>query len=497
MLLFGGACGGHCLWAKDVAGTIVDQTWTTNNSPYRVVGDIQVASLDIQPGVTVLFESNYVFEVAGRLKAIGTPDAPITFSTTNGGWQGIYFNAALSGSRLAHCVIEKAVNSGIRIHRTTPLVSDCTIRSNTATALDTTSTLLSFEARGAGISTDSPLTLDNCFIHDNTAATEARDNNGAAATALGGGVYSSADLSLRHCLLSANSVRADAWSHGNRYVYAVAKGGAVFATNLTLLNCIIRDSTATAITTSWLGQESVSSAEGLGGGVCCPGVLQQTNTIISGNKTSASAVYGYSSTVERAVGGGVYVAGTGGSIVHCTFASNSPGGVASDAPGLVVVNSILWNNTPVQVMGTASVTYSDVQGGYEGAGNIDRNPIFFSTEDLIIVRGSPCMNAGDTNVVYRNVYMPPSVGSDQRSDMGAHGGPQAGARFRARYDRQCEVVLMGAVPGYTYWIQGSTDLLTWETVQEVQVAHLGDAAFYLAPSADTPSHRYYRLEVAP
>ena len=42
------------LMATDVSGTIVNQTWTSNNSPYRVVGDILVAGLTIQPDVTVL-----------------------------------------------------------------------------------------------------------------------------------------------------------------------------------------------------------------------------------------------------------------------------------------------------------------------------------------------------------------------------------------------------------------------------------------------------------
>src|SRR5258708_38262256 len=68
--------------ATDVSGTIVNQTWTSNNSPYRVVGDILVAGLTINPGVTVVFTTNYAFEVDGVLQARGTPNAPIIFMGT-------------------------------------------------------------------------------------------------------------------------------------------------------------------------------------------------------------------------------------------------------------------------------------------------------------------------------------------------------------------------------------------------------------------------------
>src|SRR5205814_9736476 len=109
---------------KLVSGTIVSQVWTATDSPYRVVGDVQVAGLTIQPGVTVLMYGNYSFEVAGTLKAIGTPNSPILFTAATGGWQGLFFNSAQPGCELAHCVIEKSINSGIRIVSCTPSISD-------------------------------------------------------------------------------------------------------------------------------------------------------------------------------------------------------------------------------------------------------------------------------------------------------------------------------------------------------------------------------------
>src|SRR6058998_1932365 len=93
---------GQALADTFVSGTIAGQTWTKANSPYRVVGNIQVAVLTINPGVTVYFESNYVFEVDGFLTAVGSELEPIVFTRTNGvGWQGIYFNNSYNGSELA------------------------------------------------------------------------------------------------------------------------------------------------------------------------------------------------------------------------------------------------------------------------------------------------------------------------------------------------------------------------------------------------------------
>ena len=89
---------------------------------------------------------------------------------------------------------------------------------------------------------------------------------------------------------------------------------------------------------------------------------------------------------------------------------------------------------------------------------------------------------------------PPSLGKIH-NDMGAHGGPGAGARLRARYNQQMEVVFLGGVPGYNYQIQASTDLMKWQTVEKVQILHLGDYATYLEPITNDIPLRFYRLDV--
>src|SRR5437868_1172953 len=75
------------------SGNIVGEVWTKANSPYLIDGDILVAGLQIDPGVQVLFLSNYVFEVAGVLNASGTAQEPILFARSGSRqWEGIFFN---------------------------------------------------------------------------------------------------------------------------------------------------------------------------------------------------------------------------------------------------------------------------------------------------------------------------------------------------------------------------------------------------------------------
>ena len=76
---------------------------------------------------------------------------------------------------------------------------------------------------------------------------------------------------------------------------------------------------------------------------------------------------------------------------------------------LFVRNSISYFNATSQVAGKIIVTYSDIQDGYTGAGNINFNPVFQSSTDLIIVPGSPCIDAGEDNPSVNDECFPPSL----------------------------------------------------------------------------------------
>jgi parallel beta-helix repeat protein/predicted outer membrane repeat protein len=88
-----------------------------------------------------------------------------------------------------------------------------------------------------------------------------------------------------------------------------------------------------------------------------------------------------------------------------------------------VTNCILWKDScasetvtkpEIYIDSTSAitVTYSDIEGGWEGTGNIDADPLFVlpKKQDYRLLWGSPCINAG----------LPDSNDPDSRSDIGAY-----------------------------------------------------------------------------
>ena len=67
---------------------------------------------------------------------------------------------------------------------------------------------------------------------------------------------------------------------------------------------------------------------------------------------------------------------------------------------LTLINSILWDNSPQEIelspSSSITVTYSDIQGGWEGEGNIDSDPLFCAPDsgDYSLAENSPCAGTG-------------------------------------------------------------------------------------------------------
>jgi hypothetical protein len=197
------------------------------------------------------------------------------------------------------------------------------------------------------------------------------------------------------------------------------------------------------------------------------------------------------------------------SVVNVTCAYNtdfSTGSGLHFATGTTgrVTNSIVFFNGGDQIAGIPTVAYSDVQvpgtTNYPGTGNINGNPIFLSTNDLVIVPGSPCIDKGATNAAYNDVCFPPSLGK-ARNDMGAQGGPGAAPKLLARQGQPFKVELFGGVPRYTYLIQATTNLSPtlsdWQTLKQASNLHVGDIVSFSEPSTNALPQRFYRLNLAP
>ncbi|HNT74341.1 MAG TPA: Ig-like domain-containing protein, partial [Anaerolineae bacterium] len=107
-------------------------------------------------------------------------------------------------------------------------------------------------------------------------------------------------------------------------------------------------------------------------------------------------------------GGGVYNYFHSGTLTNLTLSGNSAsgrgGGVYVTGGSLALVNGIVWGNSApagAQIDGFPTVTYSDVQDGFAGAGNIDADPLFVDAVagDLRLQTTSPAVNAGSTAAV--------------------------------------------------------------------------------------------------
>jgi len=182
-----------------------------------------------------------------------------------------------------------------------------------------------------------------------------------------------------------------------------------------------------------------NKAGSYGGGIsnygnCAPVMI---NCVFNGNMAGGDGT--------RYLGGAIYSNAAFPQITNCTFYGNSAkyGGALASRGGAApaVKNCILWENTGA--MGAPAVyddgantvvTYSCVQGGVAGTGNIDSDPLFASPEDgwfyLKSAAGrwapgywysdsqtSPCIDAGDAASDFSQEPVP----NGSRANMGAYG----------------------------------------------------------------------------
>ena len=128
-------------------------------------------------------------------------------------------------------------------------------------------------------------------------------------------------------------------------------------------------------------------------------------------------------------GGGIYLENSSPTITNCTvstnFANQYGGGIFCWNSSPTITNSILWSDysifdSEIHVRtGSPVVTYSDVQGGWSGQGNIDSDPLFVSNRNYHIRPSSPCVNAGTDAGVYTDIdghYRPWGYGFDMGAD---------------------------------------------------------------------------------
>jgi len=235
---------------------------------------------------------------------------------------------------------------GMYNYNSSPTVTDCTFSDNTADS-----------GGGLFIELGSP-TVTNCTFTNNTAMDHA-----------GMGIFQSSPT-VTNCTFSGNTVERAGGGLSN------------VQSSSTVTNC-----TFTGNTTNYFGG-------GMWNDGCSPTI---TNCTFTDNTSSID-------------GGGMCNRNSSPMVTNCTFSGNiaiEGGGMYSyNDSSPMVTNCILWGDSPDEIFNdefsSTTVTYSDVQGGWPGTGNIDADPLF-ADADLRLSDASPCINAGS------NAALPPDT----------------------------------------------------------------------------------------
>jgi hypothetical protein len=410
MLMNGALVHADSTW---VSGTIAGQTWTVPNSPYCVNGNLNVMYLTIQPGVQVHFFGNYDFRVTGTLIAVGTKEDSIIFTKAASNvprWAGLWLDNIPAGTEIAYCRIDSANHGLTTTNAASPIVRNTTIRNNYIHGQTSTSTT------GGGVQVTGSLTLTECRIEGNTSHANYLMSS---IIALGGGIYISpnGNLTLNQCVVRNNRCIAQPGTGGYS---AGAYGGGIslYSNGQLVLNNTLIDSNSTAVLAG-------NSRFTQGGGIYQNGgTATLNNCIISNNITTGGSNEG----------SGIFKTSSSSSLVlnNSTVAYNNNDGIKNTAGTLQITNSILYLNLPTQISGSATVSCSDVQGGWPGITNINVYPEFFGPDSLHIRSYSPCVDAGNPSDSLNDPVNPSAPANAvwpawglARNDMGAHGGPQA------------------------------------------------------------------------
>ena len=384
---------------------------------YSVTDDISVESGDsllIQSGTIFLFEPRVIFEIAGKLEAIGTADDSIKFIPANqdSTWSGITITGLQGDTSIfEYCLISgghsesafpNPVGGGLVMSSSSPLIINSTISNN-----------WSYWGGGINCEENSNPLIRDCLIENNYAAS------------FGGGI----------CLKNASApVILNTVVGGN---FAADGGGGIYCnySNPVIDNCIIQQNSSfndgsgvycynnsdpTIVNTAII--DNYIDNGGGGGGIYSlfsnPSI---TDCVISGNTGATYGggifLWGTVVAVERCLitgnialntGGGIFMHLYNPTVVNCTIDGNSAGvyggGVIFEAvSNVTMLNSIVSNNLGggayFDFLNSFSVSYCDFSDN-SGGNFSGMTPGTFGELSTVNYNGDSCD-------VFSNIYLDP------------------------------------------------------------------------------------------
>jgi hypothetical protein len=199
--------------------------------------------------------------------------------------------------------------------------------------------------------------LNTLFQSNKTYSNFSNGNGGAVA----GGV-----ATFESCQFISNQA-------GNNYMDTNSEGGAISnnaaSAGLTVRNCVFKFNNA-----KW---------KGYGGAISMRSGIVSNSIFYDNNATHYGSYGGF--------GGAIRYSGSGSETYNCTFYSN--GDYDQVSGGSPIISNCIFDTGAIDI-GSYTITYSDVEGGFMGEGNIDANPMFVNaaTGDLRLQSTSPCID---------------------------------------------------------------------------------------------------------
>ena len=404
----------------DLDGNDIPVDWyTKRENSYHVVTGSGTAPSAVIQGFIIAHGNAY------------DPDNPVT----NGGGM---LNENGSPT-IMDCTFFNNSRGGIYNYKSSPKITDCTFSNNSA-------------SEGGGMyNNESSPTMISCTFSNNSAGS-------------GGGMsnWFCDDLMIIDCTFSGNFVGADCQGGGMSNAYS----------HPTLINCSFignstdKDSDGGAMV-NWHSNPNLTNCTFTGNSAEKAGGMynRYSNPILDNctfssnfaerssggmynlecNPTLVNCIFTYNEAGYR--GGGMYNYGSSPILTNCTFNGNQSGddgggmynhelslecnpqltnctftgnrsdkvggGMCNDNSSPTLINCILWGDTAAdwpEIHGSCLVSYSDVEGGWIGEGNIDEDPCFVKADywdangiliegDYHLLPASPCIDAGDPDYI--------------------------------------------------------------------------------------------------